>query len=187
MLFIDKIINHHLSSNLSPTKKNNDNNTKYIPLTYFGKFNYRIANIYRKYGLTPAFKTNNNLKTKLTSPNNNDTKCKDRFNKSGVYSVICDDCSASYIGKTERNFNLRYKEHISNPQSLYQHKVQEKHRLSNIENNLKILHTTKDKQLISTLEAFEIRKAILNDQPLLNAQIDLSPILDLCCTLEKSA
>ena len=37
--------------------------------------------------------------------------------KSGIYKILCKDCSKSYIGKTKRNLNIRQKEHFRNIRS----------------------------------------------------------------------
>ena len=114
----------------------------------------------------------------------------DKFNRSGVYKINCDDCNAIYIGKTERNFNQRYREHLKDNQShIYQHLNEQKHHLSSIHKNLEVLHYSNNSSKIKTLEAVEIRKASLIKLPLLNAQQDLKksggPMLGLCCSLLK--
>jgi len=33
--------------------------------------------------------------------------------KSGMYKLNCCHCNAVYVGQTQRNFEIRYKEHLS--------------------------------------------------------------------------
>ena len=107
---------------------------------------------------------------------------------SGVYRINCDNCDSEYIGKTARNFKIRFKEHVKDPNSnIYQHLKDNNHKISCIENNLEIIHNNTDDRTLRVLENIEIRRAVLNNSPLINAQIDIcksaSTLADLCCNL----
>lgn len=36
------------------------------------------------------------------------------MNYSGIYKIKCDDCDSFYIGTNDRNFNIRFREHLAN-------------------------------------------------------------------------
>ena len=61
--------------------------------------------------------------------------------------------------------------------------------ISDMETNLIFLHKNKDEKTLNVLESMEIRCAMLNNIPLLNAQLDLqksiSSLTDLCIQLSN--
>ena len=169
-------------------KRNNKNpaDVKYVGLTYVSKFSDRIGKIFSKHNYRPGFKTKNNLSKKLYTSNH--VSDNNEFNNSGVYAIDCNDCDSRYIGKTGRSFHKRFKEHLKDPNSnIYQHMKNSNHTISDIETNLIILHKNKDEKTLNVLESMEIRCAMLNNIPLLNAQLDLqksiSRLTDLCIQL----
>jgi len=80
---------HNLSNNFAKILNNNVNNIKV------------------------AFKTNNNLMKKIHFRTKNFKKMSPFFDNVGVFKLKCINCDKFYIGKTNRNFKTRYKEHIS--------------------------------------------------------------------------
>ena len=137
---------------------------KWISLTYTGNETYKIANIIKKQdkNIKIAFKTDNTIKRLIPNLiNNNENK----YNKSGVYKLKCKNCDRFYIGRTTRNFNVRYKEHIKDfmynrgksnyANYLYNHN----HEYDIIENSLDIFHREYNFFKIKALEEIEILKA----------------------------
>ncbi|XP_052746613.1 uncharacterized protein LOC128199716 [Bicyclus anynana] len=144
-------------------------------LTYFGPVSERIAKTLRKHDINVAFRTNNSLK--------NICNGKDKLekqHKSGVYKLQCSECNATYIGQTGRNFDTRYKEHISavrndRPQRSHfaKHLLDTGHKLA--DNHMyDILHTCNKGLRLCVLEQLEIVKHNKSGITLLNEQIELS-------------
>ncbi|KAL1117764.1 hypothetical protein AAG570_004079 [Ranatra chinensis] len=99
---IDKLLN---SNN---NKKNKENPTTYASFTYVGPETHKITNTLRKYGITPAFKTNNKIQNYICpKPDQKVLDC------SGVYKLQCNTCDLVYIGQTGRRLSDRYKEHLA--------------------------------------------------------------------------
>lgn len=69
------------------------------------------ANIIKKQNkdIRIAYKTDNNLKRLIPNPVNNNIN---KYKKSEVYKLKCKNCEKYYIGRTTRNFSIRYNEHI---------------------------------------------------------------------------
>lgn len=175
-----------------PHKSKNKNENRYVALNYHNNFSNKIASIYKRHGLTPAFKTSNSLHKKLYNVNKNNSRGFDKYNTSGIYRINCNECNATYIGKTERSFNKRFQEHLKNSTSnVHQHNVEKNHSISNIDKSLDIIHKCNDKQMLNVLESLEIRRAVLNGEQLLNTQLDLNKsataINDLCCRLAENS
>jgi hypothetical protein len=59
-----------------------------------------------------AFNTNYNSINHINNRTKNFTKNPSSFNNSGIYILKC-NCNSFYIGKTNRNFKIRYEECIS--------------------------------------------------------------------------
>jgi hypothetical protein len=130
-----------------------------------------------------AFNTNNNLIKQINYkvkgfPNNNVNK----FNFPGIYKLKC-NCGRFYIGKTNRNFNTRYKEHISeiklkktNPNSNFaKHVLENNHSITfNIGIDLEILNIQHNIYINSVLEELHIYKEIKHNkfENILNIQTD---------------
>ena len=104
-------------------------------------------------------KNNNNVKIAFKTKNNSiqtiNNKIKKFTNKNsynyGVYKLIC-SCNKFYIGKTSRNFKIRYKEHTSeiklkksSPKSNFaKHVLECNHSIHfDIGKNLNVLHDQK--------------------------------------------
>jgi hypothetical protein len=69
-----------------------------------------------------------------------------RYDESGVYELICQNCPGTYIGQTGRNFETRFKEHVQDIKNnkskigFAHHILNTGHAYDNIENTLKILN-----------------------------------------------
>ena len=131
-------------------------------LTYTGNETYKIANIIRKQNkdIRIAYKTDN-LKRLIPNPVSNNIN---KYNKSGVYKLKCKNCEKYYIGRTTRNFSIRYNEHIKDfiynrEKSNYaNHLNQYNHDYDTIDKSLEILHTENNFHKIKALEEIEILK-----------------------------
>ena len=142
----------------------NDNSKKWITLTYTGNETYKIANILRKQSkdIKIAFKTDNNIRRLIPNPINNNNN---KYNKCGIYKLKCKNCDKYYVGRTTRNFKIRYNEHIKDfiynrgKSNYANHLYSHNHEYDIIENSLEILHTEYNFHKIKTLEEIEILKA----------------------------
>lgn len=181
---INSIIKKHTSqqNNIKLNKKDR----KFVSLSYFNEFSNKIGNVFRKFGLEPGFGTKHSIGANLNKRKKE--LVEDKYNISGIYSIECSDCDVIYIGKSARNFKTRFNEHLRDPKShIFQHLKSMKHRINSIEENMKIKHVCRDDKKLNILEKVEIRRAVLNGAPLLNAQIEVSSaasdLIDLCCKL----
>lgn len=154
-----------------------DKINKYVSsLTYIGPLSYKISNILRKHGVHVAFRTNQTVRRLCNG--------KDRLEnskKSGVYSLVCDECNGIYIGQTGRNFNTRYKEHVAAYRNGYpekshfaKHLIDSGHSLRD-NNNYNILHVCDKGLRLSVLEQLEIVKNNIPTNTLLNEQTNIIP------------
>ena len=109
--------NPNLINTLHKRIKNKNNKTqntintqhnKYITLTYHNSYTHKIANTFRKHKYKIAYRTTNII-TKHINNTNTDI---DKYNKTGVYKLNCNDCNSFYIGQTGRSFSSRYSEHL---------------------------------------------------------------------------
>jgi hypothetical protein len=85
----------------SPTLHNNTPHTpmKWTVFTYYNPSIHKITNLFRKTGISTAFRNNNTVHDilKLRMP---DTA--DQYTKSGIYKLTCTTCECSYVGQTGR-------------------------------------------------------------------------------------
>jgi hypothetical protein len=86
----------------------------------------KITKLFRATKLKIEFRTKNTKQNILKLQPQTD-----KYNKSGIYQMKCEDCSMKYIEQTGRTFNTSYKEHIYNIKS----------NKSNTEHSKHILHT----------------------------------------------
>jgi hypothetical protein len=121
-----------------------------------------------------AFKTQNTMSRILHS------KIEDcnRFDKSGVNKISCNDCDNFYDGQTV-NFVKRYKNHVyawknNKPESsnIAKHLLENGHTLSNIENNLNVLKICKKDNIMNAWEELFIFKEKCKDRDkLINEEV----------------
>lgn len=158
---------------------------KFASITYLSTTTRKVTSACKKLNLKIAYKTNNTIGRWIKN-------YKDKIdvkNKAGVYKLICGSCNKCYIGKTNRTFDIRIKEHLrafnnKKTTSTYaEHLLQEKH----VPNpKFKILHVSQKKNVVDLLEIVEINKLkyedtivnnqlVLNNSPLLNLFVKRTP------------
>ena len=86
-----------------PSEKSNN---KFYKLNYAKEISNKIINIIKKYN-TACINTNNIGKI---FTNNKDKT--DKFSKSGIYCINCNECNAVYYGQTVKNLGIRTTEHL---------------------------------------------------------------------------
>jgi hypothetical protein len=87
----------------NPTQK-----WKWATFTYIGKETRTIARLFRNTNLWIGCITKNTIQYQLQPRKPN----ADKYSKSGIYQLSCNECPLKYIGQTGRNFRTRYKEHV---------------------------------------------------------------------------
>lgn len=115
------IVNNILAKHSSHNKNENkftscDTNKKFVKLQFYNDASLKVGNIFRRYGYTPAFSTNNKIINNIVSSK---TAALEKLNQSGVYKINCSDCEAKYVGKTERDFISRFNEHLRMNMSMF--------------------------------------------------------------------
>ena len=104
--------------------------------------------------------TNNTIKKHINDINTDI----DKYNKTGVYKLNCNDCNSFYIGQTGRSFSSRYSEHLkalsnNNIHSAFATHIHTKnHSYTNIDTNLEILHYLPKGRKLNTAEQYETYK-----------------------------
>ena len=107
-----------------------------------------------------SFTTEYNSET-IKSNKNKDTKS-NKFNKSGIYQLTCQDCNKKYIGQTGWPLHIRFQEHFrdfkyGNGKSKFvQRLLDNRHAIGQTENIMEILHVKKKASMINTPERFYI-------------------------------
>ena len=130
----------------------------YYSLLHLGKTSNKTSKVISNPTLrNVAFHTTNNIGSILCN-------AKERSNylqKSSVYRIDCSDCNAVYVGKTMRNLDIRYSEHLSDyrnkhpdKSNLAKHLREENHTRN--KSNIKLLHSCQNYYKITFLEAFQI-------------------------------
>lgn len=161
----------------------------WISLEYTGTLSQSLQHILNKFNIRTAYKPVNTLFSILPNP-----KVKlNKYERPGVYCLECADCSCSYIGKTIRNFNVRFAEHerahrLNHPEQSHfaKHLISEGHSPNNYDET-KILHFEATDSKLTLLEILEIRLAnergvnICNEQTL----FPLSPIMTTLVNILK--
>lgn len=155
-----------LKSIYSPTSVSSP---KFKRILFSPQYSSLIANTCNKHNITPAFYTKHALKHTIV---NNKLDRPDPLKKSGVYRLNCSDCSKYYIGKTDRSFLTRHKEHLAafrnNPDTsnFATHLIEEGHSVQN--SSIVPLHICTNPIKNSTLEKYYILNSpsslLLNDQ-----------------------
>lgn len=167
------IIKHSTSLKNSPIQ---NSPAKYIKILYHPSIHYKIKNIFSKHNIITSFYTNTKIKFIIGNP-------LDKINnseKSGIYKINCNKCNKIYIGQTQRNLDIRFKEHKNliknldaNRSSLAFHKIKTGHDIGNI-----TLLRENQSWNLNMLEAIEMKKY---SNILLNNDLSCleNPLLDL--------
>jgi regulator of replication initiation timing len=117
-----------------------DNSTKpkgHVTLPYISGITEVIARKMRNVGIRTHSKPHTTIRSLLVAPKDRD----DPMDTSGVvYHLKCNDCSAQYIGETERPLKKRLKEHQRDSSPVAQHLNECQHQL---DSKVKILDKDK--------------------------------------------
>lgn len=168
----DKIRN--TGNNEQPINNNESmNSSKFVCVEYSHNIDHGLKKTLNNQNIKLTFRTTNKIRNILQPKTTNN----DKYRRSGVYRIKCSDCTSVYVGQTGRAFKTRYKEHYPAPKttkqksSFAQHLVDHGHDISDIENNMDILHICNKGKKLDTLEEFEIyrhfqsnKNNILNDK-----------------------
>jgi predicted GIY-YIG superfamily endonuclease len=152
-----------------------EENTKYAAFNFNGNRTQKIANKFKKYGVSVAFKTQNNM-SRILHPKIEDSN---KYNSSGIYKINCNDCEKFYIGQTV-NFGKRYKNHASawrnnKPErsNVAKHLLENDHTLGKIEENMEIIKNCKKGYIMDAWEELFIYKEKCQDRKkLINEQVN---------------
>ena len=85
------------------------NDKAYRKLPFIGNTTNTIARHLKNHNIHTAYYSKDTVKSLLV---NNKKKISDKMQNSCVYKIDCNDCNYSYIGKTTRTFDIRFKEHL---------------------------------------------------------------------------
>ena len=125
--------------------------------TYVGWQTKFITKLYKTSDLKTPFKADNTIGKLLAHYKNTNFN---KYNKSGVYQLTCQDCSKKYIGQTSRLFHVKFQEHFrdfkykNGKSNFAQHLTDKGHSISPMEDVMEILHVTKKGNMINTLKKF---------------------------------
>ena len=169
-------------NSIYPIPSENSNN-KFYKLNYVKGISNKIINMLKKYNIRTTCINTNNIGKILT--NNKDKT--DKFSKSGIYCINCNECNAVYYGQTGRNLGIRVTEHfksISKGESttgFSTHCIENNHTFS--KDKINLLHPGRKGFRLNLLEHLEIRrglktgKFVTNDQTIFDSSILVSPLL----------
>lgn len=110
--FVDKIIQQHVRKkhrNNCTTLQPNKENVKRVSLPFYPKVTNAITAKLRHHDIQVVHKSRNTLRELLCN-------LKDKIpsdERSGIYKINCNHCSAAYYGQTRRYFKTRLREHKS--------------------------------------------------------------------------
>ena len=85
--------------------------------------------------------------------------------RKGVHKLICTNCKKFYIGRTNRNFNTRFKEHRKDFRcaecklKFSKHVLKEGHEMKTIKETTSIIHLENSHRKINMLEEIKILEA----------------------------
>ena len=119
-------IDHETRVDNSHVGTNNNDPKIWIPLPYLGKYGTRPTRSFI-HRITPLLKLKCNFIINWKTTNSNSfLSCKDKtpakYHSSVVYEFICPRCKSRYIGKTDRCFYTRIKEHARDSKSeIFEH------------------------------------------------------------------
>ncbi|XP_055589434.1 uncharacterized protein LOC129758695 [Uranotaenia lowii] len=152
-----------------------------VSLPFHPKLTNGITKILSQHGLKTAYKSGNTLKDRLVS-------LKDKIpqdERSGIYEIPCESCSAVYIGQTRRKFKVRLKEHRNavdnnraNESSVAAHATEMGHSI-----NWEKVSYKKCVRKASHLNAWESMFISTSEKPLMNE--DDPPIMSPLFTFTK--
>ena len=124
----------------------------------------------------------NNIGKILT--NNKDKT--DKFSKSGIYCINCNECNAVYYGQTGRNLGIRATEHLKSiikgegTTGFSAHCIEINHTFS--KDKINLLHPGRKGLRLDLLERLQIKrglqtgKIVTNDQTIFDSSILVNPL-----------
>lgn len=109
---VDQLVRGHKRKkelrNISSLTPDNNSILRRSTITYYPELSQKIKRIFKRSNVELVEKSERKLCNLLGS-----TKDKvENLQKSGIYSLKCDNCELSYIGQTRRPILTRYKEHF---------------------------------------------------------------------------
>ena len=114
-----------LQKNIHQSKVNHIHNEKkhkiWTTFTKHSPKRRRITNLFKNTNIGIAFKATTTLQQFLIPTTRIQTSSHE---KSGIYKITCKTCHKSYVGQTNRNLNLGFREHVryiknNDPRSAY--------------------------------------------------------------------
>ena len=122
-------------------------------LPYVGPVTEALARNIRKTGVTTHIKPFNTIRGRLVHPKDK----LDRLEQAGVvYKIACNDCTATYVGETERKLNTRFKEHHRSSSPVGHHMEYRRHSMD--EGSVSVLHKETDWYRRGVAEAIHIQQ-----------------------------
>ena len=73
-----------------------------------------------------------------------------------VYKIACNDCTATYVGETERKLNTRFKEHHRSSSPVGHHMEYRRHSID--EGSVSVLHKESDWYRRGVAEAIHVKQ-----------------------------
>lgn len=168
---IDKLIVKHArkvkNSNLTTffSQPNAAENQR-VSMNFVPQITNQIKTKFKHYDLEIVYKNNNKLTDMLGS-----TKDKiDNIEKSGIYSITCNDCKKVYYGQTKRSIATRFKDHCTyirlnypNKSAVAAHVLIDGH--TNVDSDcVRLVKQVNDERRLDAYEAYYIQ----NDDNALN-------------------
>jgi len=149
------------------TPRQNPNNTtqKWAPFTYIGRETTYITNIFKKADIKINLRTNNTLQNLLMHK----PEPPDKYSRSRVYKLTCQECNKAYVGQTGRSFTQRFKEHKNafksnrNTSNYAKHALDHQHPFGPIQETMQILQYQRNPPQHHR-KIFHLQR-ILNQQP----------------------
>ena len=150
-----------------------------ITLPFMGPISYTLRTYFKRHNIQVIFNSGLSFQRSIFKQTQTHTiptfiPGTTQYNRKNViYKIKCSDCDAFYLGQTKRDFNTRFKEHISsiqnnsNTTSLSTHCINNSH---NIKFD-RFIDTSSDPYLLPILESIHIYKNSSNNN-LLNTQRD---------------
>jgi hypothetical protein len=143
----------------NPHTDTQNQKTKWVTFTYNGKETRKITRLFKYTKLKIAYRTKNTTQNILKPQPQTE-----KYSKSGIYQMKCNDCPLKYIGQMGRTFNTRFKEHIynikcNNSNTGYsKHILDARHSYDTIENTMDVIRIGQKGKYLNTLEKYYIYK-----------------------------
>jgi hypothetical protein len=151
---------------MKKNKRRKRSQARCVKFIYVAKQTKFITKLFKNANLKISFKTINTIGKLI---DNNKTINPNKFNKCGIYQLICQDCKRKYMGQIDRPFYTRCQDHFHNYKDgngiskFAQHRLENKHSIGTMEDIMEILHVTKKGEIMNTLEKFHICNEIKLD------------------------